>query len=308
MHNFLNKRYYINTNINFHRALNLRKSGKSLSNLQSLNNIKDKLPLLNTSKSNLESERKEKKLKLKIKKKTFFLKSQLKLQKSILEEDKLKKEFFGIIKNKVKDDDDEFNNFLYESHEISNENNKERTNEKYDLNLTKEEKRVFSPYCQIGKDKSNDIDYQIRFRKLFKEEKMIDSDHYNKKLKDIITIQRLFRKLRIKRKLYIGFEEPNYVVRIYEHEYDIYPNIKTVQIIIYSTLFKNNVTIIKSIEELFGVETMEREKIQKKIGVIMDAVIGSKRGGIKRLNDDYYNPDKADLSTDDFNDFEDDDD
>jgi len=142
-----------------------------------------------------------------------------------LEEDKLKKEFFGIIKNKVKDDDDEFNNFLYESHEISNENNKERTNEKYDLNLTKEEKRVFSPYCQIGKDKSNDIDYQIRFRKLFKEEKMIDSDHYNKKLKDIITIQRLFRKLRIKRKLYIGFEEPNYVVRIYEHEYDIYPNI-----------------------------------------------------------------------------------
>ena len=39
----------------------------------------------------------------------------------------------------------------------------------------------------------------------------------------------------------------------------------------------------------------------------MDAVIGSKRGGIKRMNDDYYNPDKAELSSDDFNDFEDDD-
>ena len=240
MHNFLNKRYYINTNINFDRALNLRKSRKSLSNLQSLNNINDNLPLLNTTK--LESERKEKKLKIKINKKTFFLKKQLKLQKSILEEDRLRKEFLNIIHNKLKDDDDEFNNFLIESNKISNfninENNKEIKKEKYELNLTKEEKRVFSPYRQIGKDKSNDNDYQIRFRRLFKEETIIDPDYFNNKVKDIITIQRLFRKFRIKRKLYIGLEEPNYVIRIYEHEYDIYPNIKNIEIIIYSTLFK----------------------------------------------------------------------
>ena len=66
----------------------------------------------------------------------------------------------------------------------------------------------------------------------------MDENYFNKKVNYIITIQRLFRKYRIKRKIYIGLEEPDYLIRIYEHDYDIYPHIKSIEIMIYSTLFK----------------------------------------------------------------------
>ena len=311
MQNFQNKRFYINTNINSQRALNLRKSRKSYLKLNSLNNQNDNLPLLNTSK--FESVGKVKKLIFKKTKKSYFLKNQLKLMKIIIQEDKMKKESLNLIKNKLKDDDDEFNNFLLNSNEINdfifNEDNRGRRNVQYKLNLTKEEKKVFPSYRQIGKDEFNDDDYQKRFRLLFPGEQLKDPDYFTKKVKDVITIQRLFRKFRIKRKkLYIGFIEPYHVIRIYEHEYTVYPDIKSIEIIIYSTLFKTCVTLIKTIEELFGVESMKREKVQKKIGQIIDGIICSKSSGTRRENDDYYNPDKADLSSDDFNDFEDDDD
>ena len=310
MHNFQNKRYYISTNINSQRPFNLRKNKKTFLHLNSLNNQNDNLPLLNTSK--MESVGKVKKLIFKKTKKSSFFNNQLKLMKIIIQEAKMKKESLNLIKNKLKDDNDEFNNFLIKSNEINdyifNEDNRKRRNVQYKLNLKREEKKVFSSYRQIGKNVLNDDDYQKRFKLLFPGEQINDPDYFNKKVKDVITIQRLFRKSRIKKKLYIGFEEPYYVIRIYEHEYDIYPNIKSIEIIIYSTLFKTNVTFIKTIEELFGVESMKREKIQKKIEQIIDGIICSKSSGSRRENDDYYNPDKADLSSDDFNDFEDDDD
>ena len=310
MHNFQNKRYYISTNINSQRPFNLRKNKKTFLHLNSLNNQNDNLPLLNTSK--MESVGKVKKLIFKKTKKSSFFNNQLKLMKIIIQEAKMKKESLNLIKNKLKDDNDEFNNFLLKSNEINdyifNEDNRKRRNVQYKLNLKREEKKLFPSYRQIGKNVLNDDDYQKRFKLLFPGEQINDPDYFNKKVKDVITIQRLFRKSRIKKKLYIGFEEPYHVIRIYEHDYTIYPDIKSIEIIIYSTLFKTNVTFIKTIEELFGVESMKREKIQKKIEQIIDGIICSKSSGSRRENDDYYNPDKADLSSDDFNDFEDDDD
>ena len=314
MYNFQKKNYYITTNTNFNRSLNLKKCKKSLSNvLLSATNQNEVLPLLNLNK--IEATNKEKFIiKLKKPKKTSFYKSQEKLQKTIKEEDTMKLNYFSMIKNKVKESDDEFSNFLIESHEnelpddIFNENNNEIDIEQFRRNINTEDKKIYSIYRKLGNDEFNMNDYQRRHKLLFPGEQIMDENYFNKKVNYIITIQRLFRKYRIKRKIYIGLEEPDYLIRIYEHDYDIYPHIKSIEIMIYSTLFKKNVTMIKTIEELLGVEGITREKIQKKIGQIIDEIIGSNRNGRRRANDDYYNPDKADLSSDDFNDFEDDDD
>ena len=314
MYNFQKKNYYITTNTNFNRSLNLKKCKKSLSNvLLSATNQNEVLPLLNLNK--IEATNKEKFIiKLKKPKKTSFYKSQEKLQKTIKEEDTMKLNYFSMIKNKVKESDDEFSYFLIESHEnelpddISNENNNGIDIEQFRRNINTEDKKIYSIYRKLGNDEFNMNDYQRRHKLLFPGEQIMDENYFNKKVNYIITIQRLFRKYRIKRKIYIGLEEPDYLIRIYEHDYDIYPHIKSIEIMIYSTLFKKNVTMIKTIEELLGVESITREKIQKKIGQIIDEIIGSNRNGRRRANDDYYNPDKADLSSDDFNDFEDDDD
>ena len=314
MNNFQKKNYYITTNTNFNRSLNLKKCKKSLSNvLLSATNQNEVLPLLNLNK--IEATNKEKFIiKLKKPKKTSFYKSQEKLQKTIKEEDTMKLNYFSMIKNKVKESDDEFSYFLIESHENElpddkfNENNNEIDIEQFLRNINTEDKKIYSIYRKLGNDEFNMNDYQRRHKLLFPGEQIRDENYFNKKVNYIITIQRLFRKYRIKRKIYIGLEEPDYLIRIYEHDYDIYPHIKSIEIMIYSTLFKKNVTMIKTIEELLGVESITREKIQKKIGQIIDEIIGSNRNGRRRANDDYYNPDKADLSSDDFNDFEDDDD
>ena len=314
MYNFQKKNYYITTNTNFNRSLNLKKCKKSLSNvLLSATNQNEVLPLLNLNK--IEATNKEKFIiKLKKPKKTSFYKSQEKLQKTIKEEDTMKLNYFSMIKNKVKESDDEFSYFLIESHENElpddkfNENNNEIDIEQFLRNINTEDKKIYSIYRKLGNDEFNMNDYQRRHKLLFPGEQIRDENYFNKKVNYIITIQRLFRKYRIKRKIYIGLEEPDYLIRIYEHDYDIYPHIKSIEIMIYSTLFKKNVTMIKTIEELLGVESITREKIQKKIGQIIDEIIGSNRNGRRRANDDYYNPDKADLSSDDFNDFEDDDD
>ena len=314
MYNFQKKNYYITTNTNFNRSLNLKKCKKSLSNvLLSATNQNEVLPLLNLNK--IEATNKEKFIiKLKKPKKTSFYKSQEKLQKTIKEEDTMKLNYFSMIKNKVKESDDEFSYFLIESHENElpddkfNENNNEIDIEQFRRNINTEDKKIYSIYRKLGNDEFNMNDYQRRHKLLFPGEQIMDENYFNKKVNYIITIQRLFRKYRIKRKIYIGLEEPDYLIRIYEHDYDIYPHIKSIEIMIYSTLFKKNVTMIKTIEELLGVESITREKIQKKIGQIIDEIIGSNRNGRRRANDDYYNPDKADLSSDDFNDFEDDDD
>ena len=314
MYNFQKKNYYITTNTNFNLSLNLKKYKKSLSNvLLSATNQNEVLPLLNLNK--IEATNKEKFIiKLKKPKKTSFYKSQEKLQKTIKEEDTMKLNYFSMIKNKVKESDDEFSYFLIESHENElpddkfNENNNEIDIEQFRRNINTEDKKIYSIYRKLGNDEFNMNDYQRRHKLLFPGEQIMDENYFNKKVNYIITIQRLFRKYRIKRKIYIGLEEPDYLIRIYEHDYDIYPHIKSIEIMIYSTLFKKNVTMIKTIEELLGVESITREKIQKKIGQIIDEIIGSNRNGRRRANDDYYNPDKADLSSDDFNDFEDDDD
>ncbi len=314
MYNFQKKNYYITTNTNFNLSLNLKKYKKSLSNvLLSATNQNEVLPLLNLNK--IEATNKEKFIiKLKKPKKTSFYKRQEKLQKTIKEEDTMKLNYFSMIKNKVKESDDEFSNFLIESHENElpddkfNENNNEIDIEQFRRNINTEDKKIYSIYRKLGNDEFNMNDYQRRHKLLFPGEQIMDKNYFNKKVNYIITIQRLFRKYRIKRKIYIGLEEPDYLIRIYEHDYDIYPHIKSIEIMIYSTLFKKNVTMIKTIEELLGVESITREKIQKKIGQIIDEIIGSNRNGRRRANDDYYNPDKADLSSDDFNDFEDDDD
>ena len=48
-----------------------------------------------------------------------------------------------------------------------------------------------------------------------------DESEIEKKTKEAIKIQQYFREHRDKKKLYCGFEEPNYLVRIYEHEYEV---------------------------------------------------------------------------------------
>ena len=49
---------------------------------------------------------------------------------------------------------------------------------------------------------------------------------------------------------------------------------------------------------------MPRNKIIKKVDIIFNKVMDIKK--IKHYNDDYYDKSKADLSSDDFDDFEDD--
>ena len=255
MYNFQKKNYYITTNTNFNRSLNLKKCKKSLSNvLLSATNQNEVLPLLNLNK--IEATNKEKFIiKLKKPKKTSFYKSQEKLQKTIKEEDTMKLNYFSMIKNKVKESDDEFSNFLIESHEnelpddIFNENNNGIDIEQFRRNINTEDKKIYSIYRKLGNDEFNMNDYQRRHKLLFPGEQIRDENYFNKKVNYIITIQRLFRKYRIKRKIYIGLEEPDYLIRIYEHDYDIYPHIKSIEIMIYSTLFKKNVTMIKTIEE-----------------------------------------------------------
>ena len=62
--------------------------------------------------------------------------------------------------------------------------------------------------------------------------------------------------------------------------------------------------MIKTMEELFGVLALTRENIINKIGEIIEKIIGTKRN--KKKNKIYYDPNFADLSSDDFDDFEDD--
>ena len=64
-------------------------------------------------------------------------------------------------------------------------------------------------------------DYLARFHLLFPDEFIDDESEIEKKTKDAIKIQKYFREHRDKKKLYCGFEEPNYLVRIYEHEYEV---------------------------------------------------------------------------------------
>ena len=93
-------------------------------------------------------------------------------------------------------------------------------------------------------------DYQRRHKLLFPGEQIRDENYFNKKVNYIIAIQRLFRKYRIKRKIYIGLEEPDYLTRTYEHDYDIHPHIKSIETMTHSTLLKKRATTIKTIEEL----------------------------------------------------------
>ena len=286
--NFFNKKIYLRTNTNFNQSSLKLKNPKLIKNFSNLHlNIHDnQLPVLKSyNQDNVNKEKLISKIKLK---KTNFLKSQEKISKLIKEEENFKQYYLNIIQKKVKDEEREFNSFLLKSNDISESEpirntllNTHRVNDRYQRRIEREEKKVFPDKRNLGKSE------------------------IEKKTKEAIKIQQYFREHRDKKKLYCGFEEPNYLVRIYEHEYEVYPIIKSIEIKIYSTLFQKNVIMYKTIEELFGVTTMAREKIQKRIGEIIGKIIGVKSR--RAENSDYYDPTKADLSSDDFNDFEEDD-
>ena len=310
--NFFNKTIYLRTNTNFNQSSLKLKNPKLIKNFSNLHlNIHDnQLPVLKSyNQDNANKEKLISKIKLK---KTNFLKSQEKISKLIKEEENFKQYYLNIIQKKVKDEEREFNSFLLKSNDISESEpirntllNTHRVNDRYQRRIEREEKKVFPAKRNLGKSEIDSNDYLARFHLLFPDEFIDDESEIEKKTKEAIKIQKYFREHRDKKKLYCGFEEPNYLVRIYEHEYEVYPIIKSVEIKIYSTLFQKNVIMYKTIEELFGITTMAREKIQKRIGEIIGKIIGVKSR--RAENSDYYDPAKADLSSDDFNDFEEDD-
>jgi len=311
--NFFGKKLYLKTNTNFTQTSLKLKNPKLTRNFTNLNlNIQDnQLPVLKShTRENPSKEKLINKIKLK---KTNFFKSQEKINKLIKEEENFKQYYLNIIQKKIKDEERDFDSFLLKSNDISDNEplkntlmNTYRGNERYQRKIEREEKKVFPAKRNLGKNEIDSNDYLARFHLLFPGEFIDDESEIEKKTKNVVKIQQYFREHRDKNRLYCGFEEPNYLVRIYEHEYDIYPLIKSVEIKIYSTLFQKNVIMYKTIEELFGVTNISRERILKRIGEIIGKVIGHRNR--KTENSDYYDPAKADLSSDDFNDFEDDDD
>jgi hypothetical protein len=318
-----NKRYYINTSSNFFNTSNIKslfkgkKLFKNISNLQISGNQNTQLPVLNSyDDKRLSQPKYAKKLKIK---KSGFLKSQEKLSRLIKEEEHFKQFYLNLIKNKVNEEKNEFNNFLLESHEI-NDNDPVRNNfindnkakndenspreERLKRKIEREEEKIYSPYPNIGKNKTNSNDYIERLKSLFPGEQSKEEYEFQKKTKNAIIIQRFFREHKNKKRIYTGLEDPDYIIRIYEHDHSLYDNIKSIEIKIYSVLFKKNVKMIKTMEELFGVLALTRENIINKIGEIIEKIIGTKRN--KKKNKIYYDPNFADLSSDDFDDFEDD--
>jgi hypothetical protein len=181
-------------------------------------------------------------------KKTSFFRSQEKINKLIKEEENFKQYYLNIIQKKIKDEERDFNSFLLKSNDISDNEplkntlmNTYRGNERYQRRIEREEKKVFPAKRNLGKNEIDSNDYLARFHLLFPGEFIDDESEIEKKTKNVVKIQQYFREHRDKNRLYCGFEEPNYLVRIYEHEYDIYPLIKSVEIKIYSTLFQKNV-------------------------------------------------------------------
>ena len=310
------KKYYLKTNTNFTQLnLNLNKPLlKNFSKFQ-LDIQENQLPLLKSF--NYKNASSEKMLIPKKKlKKTKFLKSQEKLKILIQEEENFKNYYLNLIRNKIKDEEKDFNNFLLNTRNDIPDNelfrntflSKTQEKEKIQKKIEKEEKRVFPSKRNLGKNETDCNDYIKRFNRLFPQEILEDADEFQTKTKNAVKIQQFFRGHKKKIKLYTGYEEPDYFIRIYEHEYDINSMIKSIEIKIYSKLFEKNVTVFKTIEELFGVEAISKEKIVKKIDEIIGKILGFKKVKRKVENKDYYDPEKADLSSDDFNDFEEDDD
>ena len=311
---FQKKKFYLKTNSNFTQlSLNLKKPFlNKISNFR-LNNL-DQLPMLKSFYREKSSPDKILLTKRKFKK-SKFLKSQEKLKILIKEEEDFKKYYLNLIRNKVEDEEKDFNNFLLNSNGFRDNDsfgntisNNTKTEGKNKIKIEKEIKKVFPKKRNLGKSEIDCNDYLRRFNKLFPGEILEDENEFEKKNQGAIKIQQFFREHKKKIKLYSGFEEPDYLVRIYEHEYDVYPMIKSIEIKIYSKLFEKNVTLFKTIEELLGVSTISREKISKRIDEIIGKIIGFKKVKRKVENSDYYDATKADLSSDDFNDFEEDDD
>ena len=321
MKTFQNKnKIYLKTTVSFNKPnIRLKKPilYKNLSNLPIINNQDNLLPMLKSNK--LEKTKNEEKLINKVKiKKTKFFKSQEKLNRLIKEEENFRDFYLNLIKNKVKDEEIDFNNFLEKTNDIleneaikntllNNKGNiKDIKDEKTQKNIEKEEKKVFHNKSLLGKNEFDINDYTKRYQSLFPGENMEDESEFNLKTKSAMKIQQYFREHKNKKIIYKGFEEPNDLIRIYEHECDEYSKIKSIEIKIYSLLFQKNVSIIKTIEELFGVRNISREKIQKKINEIIGKILGFKKWK-KIQNEDYYDKEKADLSSDDFDDFLEDD-
>lgn len=311
--NTFKQKLYFKTSSNFAPSSLKLKNTKVPQNFSKIRLINQDFQLPSIKLLNRESPSKDKLINNKVKlKKTKFLKSQEKLGKLIKEEENFKNYFLNIIQEKVRDEENDFNNFLLKSNDIADNDsiknsfyNTFRNDDRNQRRIEREEKKVFPDKRKLGKNEIDSNDYLERFHSLFPNEFIEDESEIKKKERKVIIIQRYFREHRDKKKLFCGFEEPNYFIRIYEHEYDIYPMIKSVEIRLYSILFQKNVILYKTIEELFGVSGMSREKIKKRIGEIIGKIIGTKNK--KNENRDYYDPAKADLSSDDFNDFEDDD-
>lgn len=306
---FQNKKIYLKTTTSFNKSDTLGEKKKLIfhfhKHLQS--SEENHLPLLGSfKKDNMNTDKLIHKMRFK---KTKFVKSQEKLNRLIKEEENFRKYYINLIQNKVKD---RFTSYLLNTNDLSEDetikntfmNPKKIEDEKTQRKIEREEKKVFSDKNNLGKDEINCNDYLKRFTLLFPGEFLTDEIMFQKQSKYATIIQRYFREHKNKIKIFIGFEEPDYLIRIYEHEHDAYGMIKSVEIKIYSLLFKKNVSVIKTIEELFGVANMSRDKIVRRTDEIIFKMIGLKNKKIQ--NRDYYDIEKADLSSDDFNDFEED--
>ena len=202
--------------------------------------------------------------------------------------------YIKIFKPKIKEEKNDFINFLLSNNDFPYN---EPINKNYLNSL------IFPEEIYLGKKEENSKDYITRFNLLFPDKINKVENDIEIQNKNAIKIQRYFRQ-KNKKKIYFEFIEPDYLVTIYENEYDIYPIIKSIEIIIYSKLFQQNKTIYKTIEELFGIKNINREQIKERIEDIIRKVLGIKN---KRNEDeDYYNKKKAELSSSDFNDFEND--
>ena len=317
--NHSKKKIHLSTAANFYNTGFLPQNkniSKNYSNFNLSNNSENTLPFL--QKSNILKNADKLNKKVKIKKSKLF-KSQEKLSKLIKEEENFKKIYLNIIKNKVKDEDKDFDEFLLNSNDITLDDPLYRIiqkssfsgREQNNINLRhqnrteREINKVYRLERNLGKNENDCNDYIRRFKNLFPNEAIEDLDLKLKKEK-VTIIQRFFREHKNKIKIKKVFKEPHYYIRIYANEEDIYPLIKNIEIKIYSTLFKKNIDLIKSTEELFGVNSMTIEKIQKNIDIIIDKIIGNQKvkSNQKDINKDYYDESKADLSSDDFDDFE----
>ena len=274
MKGFQTKNLYLKNNSNFDKSHTSNSKPKLIKKSPNLILFNNKEKVLSFNENKKEKINKEKHLNKIKTKQSQSTKSQEKLNKIIKGEENFKKFHLDLIKNKIKEEDIEFNSFLLKTNDISdNETEDEKTKKRIEL----EEMKIFHIQRNLGKNENNSDDYIKRYNLLFPGEFLQDEANFQEKEKSATIIQQYFRKHKRKKKLYVGFQEPIYLIRIYEYEYDDESKIKSIEIKIYSTLFQKNMVMIKTVEELLGVESISRENIQSNMEKIIETIIGLKK-------------------------------